>query len=139
MKPVTRLLLWPMVALVVLLAPSLSAEAHPSSLGKRVEINIPCGVSEVPYSVYSMPITQTEALSLAFDAQGPGLVTFVVNNFQTSYWARTLGNTRLHNTLRVANVTPGTLGVLQLSATVAADNCPSGGMVVGSFVLTVSP
>lgn len=129
-----------MVALVVLLGlSSVTAEAHPSRLGKGAVITVPCGVSAAPYSVYSMPITQTETLALSFDAQGPGLVTFEVNNFEGSYWARTLGNTRMHNTLTVANVPPGAAGILQLSATVAAADCPSSGMTVGNFVLTVSP
>lgn len=138
-------LMWPAsVALLVMLCVfALTASAHPSRLGKPTlsntpAVTIPCGVSQVPYSVFSMPITQTETLSLTFQASGAGLITFVANNFQQSYWARTDASCG-SCTLTIPNVQPGTLGILQLSATAAADACPSSGMTVSNFVLTVTP
>lgn len=148
MKKLIRLL-WPCaVALIVVLAVfSLTASAHPARIGKSTtrantpEVTVPCGVSSVPFAVNSMPITQTETLTLSFDSSDPsgeGLVTLVVNNYSTSYWQRTNANCGAC-TLTIPGVTVGNLNTLQVLLTAAAASCPAPGMTIGNFHLTLTP
>jgi hypothetical protein len=148
MKKLIRLL-WPgVVALVVVLCVfAFTTSASPAHIGKSPtrantpDVTVPCGVSSVPFSVYSMAITQTETLALTFnstDPSGEGLVTLVVNNYSTSYWQRTNANCGTC-TLTIPGVTPGNLGTLQVSLTAAAASCPASGVTIGTFNLTVTP
>ena len=126
------------VALTLVLALSgLSSYAQDDN-SKIPHVTIACGISQVPYSVYSMPINQTETFTLTFNASGDGLITFVVNNYTTSYWARTDGSCG-NCTLVVPNVQPGAIHTVQIGVTTAAAACPSGGLTVSNFVLQVNP
>jgi hypothetical protein len=127
-----RLLVF-LVLLVSLVPVSVSAQS------RIPKVAIPCGNSVVPFSVYRLPFQGPATFTLTFTASGEGLITFVVNNYQTSYWARTDASCGAGCSLVLPSVMPFRTDTVQVSATAAAANCPSSGMTVANFVLQISP
>jgi hypothetical protein len=132
--------LFAVIAAIILLAAPTVASASALTPAKVTSatpyVTVPCSVSQAPYNVYSMAITQTETLTLSFQSSGTGHVTFVANNYQTSYSAQTDANCG-NCTLTIPNVAVGS-GTLQLGATVAADACPGPGVTISGFVLQIT-
>lgn len=105
-------------------------------------VTVPCGVTSVPYSVYSMPITHTETLTLTFQSSGDGLITFTANNFNAFYSASLPASCGPSCTLVLHDVHPWPRmrsPRLQLALDAASAPCPSPGISISNFVLQVGP
>ena len=131
------------VAFLVVLARSTQASSTtpkpPVRFHNVPSITVPCGFTEVPYNVYSMPITQTETLTLHFQSSGNGMLLFSANNYQTFYntpWTDANCGTCAFT---LPNVEPGPINTMQLALDASPFFCPDAGITLSNFQLQISP
>jgi hypothetical protein len=131
-----------LLAALVPVGASASGKSMPTSpeLGYQATpiFHIPCGFSPVPFFDDNLVITQTETLTLTFDIAGEGHATWWVHNWG-DHWQAIADASCGMCTLTVTGVTPGMYQSGQFFLTAGADLCPSGGMDIGNFHLTITP
>jgi hypothetical protein len=102
-------------------------------------VTVPCGTTSVPYLVNIAPaMTASSAYTLTFQSAGAGIVTFSANNWRNFYHVQTGANCGTC-ALVLPSVPSGFLTGVQLTADVAAEDCPSGGVTITGFTLQVGP
>lgn len=136
-------------ALLLTSWPVVSAQAHsatpePFHHQSTPSIVVPCDVTEVPWEIYSMPITQTETLTLHFQSSGNGSIIFTANTYHTFYDTGWQGAACGDCTLVLPNVSPGDIkpgGIrtMQLALDASTVACPDPGITIGNFSLEISP
>lgn len=138
MKRIAALFICSLVCLsVVLPALTPARTAHAAHLKRTTFVTVPCGAIWVPYNVYSMPITQTETLTLTFTSSGEGFVTFSANTDQ--HFSYVQGDANCGSCSLSLLVQPGARQSMQLALDASAAYCPAPGITIGNFHLQITP